>query len=49
MRGAAGLRMLHRITEEHLRLTPTHRMKVKLAAQVRILLHVALYSNNRFL
>lgn len=30
----SSLRMLHKLTEEHLHLTPALRMKVKLAAQV---------------
>ncbi|XP_071502692.1 uncharacterized protein [Diadema antillarum] len=34
MENTTGLRMLHRLTEDHIHLTPAHRMKVKLAAQV---------------
>ena len=34
-RGAPGLRKLHRLREEHIKLSPRHRMRVKLATQVR--------------
>ena len=31
-----GLRKMHKLREEHVRLSPRHRMRVKLAAQVII-------------
>ena len=34
-RAAPGLRKLHKLKEEHIRLSPRLRMQVKLAAQVR--------------
>ena len=33
-RAALGLRRLYKLTEDHIRLTPRHRMRVKFAAQV---------------
>ena len=38
-RFSPGLRLLHKLREEHINLSPRHRMRVKLAAQV----------NNRFI
>ena len=35
-RDAMGLRFLHKVTEEHVRLTPQARMRVYLAAQVNL-------------
>ena len=33
-RAALGLRRLHKLTEDHIRLSPRHRMRVKFAVQV---------------
>lgn len=46
-RAALGLRKLHKLREEHIKMSPRNRMRVKLAAQVSVILydlyHILLY------